>query len=134
MNDFPTYREDELSKRETGHIVKRYIRVLKQNLTPIPDDIPFKDTQKLIESDPTVDPFDTLEMLGPVGIEPRGRRPAAPGRPECPGSRRRPREVTPPARKELRRCTASTADEQRCDGGCAQPRVRSSVGSACDRR
>ena len=48
--------------------------MLKQNLTPIPDDLPFKDYQKLIEDDPTVDPFDTLEMLGPVGTEASSRR------------------------------------------------------------
>jgi hypothetical protein len=93
MDDFPTYRDDELSKRETGHIVKRYVRVLKQNLTPIPDDIPFKDTQKLIESDPTVDPFDTLEMLGPVGNEPT--RPPA-GTAPATGPNVAPKTAPPP--------------------------------------
>ena len=43
MEDYPTYREDELSKKDTGRIVERYVRVLNQNLTPIPDDLPFKE-------------------------------------------------------------------------------------------
>ena len=67
MDDFPTYREDELSKKETGQIVKRYMRVLKQNLTPIPDDLPFKEYLPLVQNDTTVDPFDTLEMIGVPG-------------------------------------------------------------------
>jgi hypothetical protein len=75
MENYPTYRDDDLSKRDTGHIVRRYVRVLKQNLTPIPDDLPFKDYLKLVEGDTTVDPFDALEMLGPMGTE---GAPAAP--------------------------------------------------------
>ncbi len=67
LNDFPTYRDDELQKKETGQIVKRYVKVLKQNLTPIPDDLPFKDYQRLVANDSTPDPFDTLEMIGVVG-------------------------------------------------------------------
>jgi hypothetical protein len=69
MDEFPTYRDDDLSKKETGQIVKRYVRVLRQNLTAIPDDLPFKDYMRLVEHDSTVDPFDTLEMIGPVGAE-----------------------------------------------------------------
>ncbi len=30
LNDFPAFRDDELSKKETGLIVKRYLLVLKQ--------------------------------------------------------------------------------------------------------
>lgn len=78
MTDYPTYRDDELSKRETGQIVKRYVRVLKQNLTPIPDDLPFKEHLKLVENDTTVDPFDTLEMIGVVGGQTVGPRSAGP--------------------------------------------------------
>jgi hypothetical protein len=89
MEHYPTYRDDELSKKETGHIVKRYKRVLKQNLSPIPDDLPFKDYDKLIDADPTVDPFDTLEMLGPVGTDsgkpPAGGPPATGGAKIAPG-------------------------------------------------
>ncbi len=78
MEEFPTYRDDELTKKETGQIVKRYVRVLRQNLTAVPDDLPFKEYQKLVEHDPTVDPFDTLEMIGPVGTE-SSKAPAAGG-------------------------------------------------------
>ncbi len=67
MDDFPTYREDELSKKETGLIVKRYKKVLEQDLLPIPDDLPFKSYLPLVENDKTVDPFDTLEMIGVPG-------------------------------------------------------------------
>ena len=28
MEDYPTYRDDELCKKDTGQIVKRYVRVL----------------------------------------------------------------------------------------------------------
>jgi hypothetical protein len=77
MDDYPVYRDDDLLKRETGQIVKRYRRVLRQNLSPIPDDLPFKDTLKLVEGDNTLDPFDTLEMIGPVGAESPIAKPGA---------------------------------------------------------
>ena len=64
LNDFPAFRDDELSKKETGLIVKRYLRVLKQLVTPVPDDLPFKETAALAENDKTVDPFDAIEMIG----------------------------------------------------------------------
>jgi hypothetical protein len=43
MDEYKIYRDDEISKRETGLIVKRYVRVLTQKLTPIPADLPFMD-------------------------------------------------------------------------------------------
>jgi hypothetical protein len=89
MDDFPTYREDDLSKRETGHIVKRYRLALKQNLTPIPDDLPFKDCFRLVENDTTVDPFDAIEMLGVGEARPLAPAPAAaPAEPSSAGSSR----------------------------------------------
>ena len=69
MDEYKIYRDDEISKRETGLIVKRYVRVLTQKLTPIPADLPFKDNLKLVQNDNTVDPFDTLEMIGPVNSQ-----------------------------------------------------------------
>jgi hypothetical protein len=72
MDEFPSYRDDDLNKRETGRIVKRYVWALKQNLTPIPDDLPFKEYLPLIEHDTTVDPFDALEMTS-VASEARGQ-------------------------------------------------------------
>ena len=85
MDDHPAYRDDELSKKDTGQIVYRYARVLRQNLQPLPDDLPFKDYIKLVENDPTKDPFDTLEMIGvvptnqpvrPAAAEPTAAEPA----------------------------------------------------------
>jgi hypothetical protein len=64
LTQFKTYREDDLNKRETGLIVKRYERVLKQNQTPIPDDLPFKEYLPLVAHDNTIDPFDAIEVLG----------------------------------------------------------------------
>ena len=59
MDEFPTYRDDELNKKDTGQIVKRYVRVLKQNLRRrSPTILPFKDYLPLVENDTTVDPFD----------------------------------------------------------------------------
>ena len=43
MNDFPNYRDDELNKQDTGHIVQRVCGALKQLQVPVPDDLPFKD-------------------------------------------------------------------------------------------
>jgi hypothetical protein len=64
LDEFPTYRDDDLTKRETGQIVKRYMHVLRQNQTPIPDDLPFKDLARSVAHDTTVDPFDAIEMIG----------------------------------------------------------------------
>ncbi len=64
LNDFPAFRDDELSKKDTGMIVKRYLRVLKQLGTPAPDNLPFKETAALADNDTTVNPFDAIEMIG----------------------------------------------------------------------
>jgi len=85
LDDYPVYRDDELNKKDTGQIVKRYVRVLRQNLTPIPDDLPFKEHLKLVAGDTTVDPFDTLEMIGvPTGESPKTPVPAAAPAPSGP--------------------------------------------------
>jgi hypothetical protein len=80
INDFPWYRDDELNKKDTGLIVKRYVRVLKQLGTPVADDLPFKELLPLAEADNTVDPFDAIEMLGVPGAAP-GTAPSAPAPP-----------------------------------------------------
>ena len=41
--------------------------MLQQAGEPLPDDMPFKDTLALAENDPTVDPFDAIEMIGVPG-------------------------------------------------------------------
>jgi hypothetical protein len=71
LNDHPTFRDDDLCKKDTGLIIKRYVRALQQAGEPLPDDTPFKETQAQAESDPTVDPFDAIEMIGvPGGMAP----------------------------------------------------------------
>ncbi|KAJ3059667.1 hypothetical protein HK102_009881, partial [Quaeritorhiza haematococci] len=64
LKGFPTYREDDLNKKDTGLVVKRYVRVLRQLGEPVPDTLPFKDLLAAAEADNTVDPFDAIEMLG----------------------------------------------------------------------
>jgi hypothetical protein len=63
---YPAYRDDDLNKKDTGLIVKRYVRVLQQQGTPVPDNYPFKELYASAMSDTTVDPFDVLEMVGVV--------------------------------------------------------------------
>ena len=63
---YPAYRDDDLNKKDTGLIVKRYVRVLQQQGTPVPDNYPFKELYASAMSDTTVDPFDVLEMIGVV--------------------------------------------------------------------
>jgi hypothetical protein len=84
LKEFPVYREDDLNKKETGLIVKRYERVLQQKGEKLPDTFPFKELLPAAKADTTVDPFDAIEMLGltPGGTTP-GTTPApAPGAPQ----------------------------------------------------
>jgi hypothetical protein len=77
LNRFPWYRDDDLNKKDTGLIVKRYVRVLKQLGAPVPDDLPFKELLPMAEADNTVDPFDAIEMIGvPGGAPPSSPQPA----------------------------------------------------------
>jgi hypothetical protein len=76
LNEYPTFRDDDLSKKDTGLIVKRYLRVLKQLGSPVPEDLPFKETAALAESDNTVDPFDAIEMIGASAATAAGGTPA----------------------------------------------------------
>ena len=52
LNDHPTYRDDDLCKKDTGLIVKRYVRVLQQAGEPLPDDTPFKETLAICRERP----------------------------------------------------------------------------------
>lgn len=70
LADFPTYREDDLNKKDTGLVVKRYVRVLRQLGEPVPDALPFKELLAAAEADTTVDPFDAIEMIGVGAFEP----------------------------------------------------------------
>ena len=58
------YRNDDFNKKDTGLVVKRYVRALRQLGAPEPKQFPFKDLLAAAEQDTTVDPFDATEMLG----------------------------------------------------------------------
>ena len=57
------YRRDDLNKKDTGLIVKRYARACQQSQIDLPKDTPFQDLLKTFENDNSKDPFDALEML-----------------------------------------------------------------------
>ncbi|APW63436.1 hypothetical protein [Paludisphaera borealis] len=83
LKNYPVYRDDDLNKKDTGLVVKRYVRVLRQLGEPVPEDFPFKELLADAEADTTLDPFDAVEMLG-VGGEAGGKPPTAPTRPAAP--------------------------------------------------
>ena len=57
------YRGDDLNKKDTGLVVKRYARACQQSQVELPQDTPFLDLLKAFENDNTKDPFDAMEML-----------------------------------------------------------------------
>ena len=77
LKDHKDYRDDDFNKKDTGLVVKRYTMALRQLGEPEPENIPFKELQAAAELDRTVDPFDAIEMLGPV----RTTEASAPGNP-----------------------------------------------------
>jgi hypothetical protein len=81
LSEFPTYRDDDLCKKDTGLVVKRYVRALQQAGEPLPDDTPFKETLVLSENDPTVDPFDAIEIIGVPGGSASGSNQPTPAAP-----------------------------------------------------
>jgi hypothetical protein len=69
--DFPTYRNDDLNRKDTGQAVLRYAEALRQAGREVdPATIPFGELLEEAELDPMLDPFDALDMLGPIGDEP----------------------------------------------------------------
>ncbi len=80
------YRNDDYNKKDTGLVVKRYTRALKQLGEPEPKDMPFKDLLQAAEQDNTLDPFDATEMLGTNRNDsgPRGTTPAPGPKPAPP--------------------------------------------------
>jgi len=75
LKDFQVFRDDDLNKKDTGLIVKRYERVLQQQGEKLPDDLPFKELLPAAKADTTLDPFDAMEMLG-VPPDTSGKTPA----------------------------------------------------------
>jgi hypothetical protein len=75
LKDFPIFAQDDLNKKDTGLIVKRYERVLQQQNQKLPDTFPFKELLAAAKADTTLDPFDAIEMLG-VPADTAGKTPA----------------------------------------------------------
>jgi hypothetical protein len=67
----PIYRDDDLNQRDTGMVVKRYLKALTNAGRERPKHIPFEGLLKGVEFDTTPDPFDELDMptapLKPAG-------------------------------------------------------------------
>jgi hypothetical protein len=59
----PVYRDDDLNRKDTGELARRYVLALRQIGEPPPDDMPFKDLYEAVKSDPSRDPFDQLDMM-----------------------------------------------------------------------
>ncbi len=57
------YRKDELNKKDTGLIVKRYSRACQQSQVDLPKDTPFLDLLAAFQDDNSRDPFDAMEMI-----------------------------------------------------------------------
>lgn len=84
------YRNDDFNKKDTGLVVKRYVRAMKQLGADLPKDYPFKDLLPAAEQETNLDPFDATEMLG-TSRTPRADRAQPPG----PGPARTPVPVQP---------------------------------------
>jgi len=70
------YRRDDLNKKDTGLIVKRYARACQQSQIDLPKDTPFLDLLQAYQNDNSKDPFDALEMLDATskpGTKPKPR-------------------------------------------------------------
>jgi hypothetical protein len=64
----PVYRDDKLNQKDTGVILKRYMRVLTNLGEPVPEDMPFKSLlQMAVQAEITPDPFDADDMLPVAG-------------------------------------------------------------------
>jgi hypothetical protein len=71
--NYHAYRNDDLNKKDTGMILRRYLRVLGQQTVQdnevVPKDLPFKELLEGPAPDDSPDPFDAAEMLSPSAIE-----------------------------------------------------------------
>jgi hypothetical protein len=68
----PLYRNDDLNRKDTGVILRRYTRVLAALNEQIPEDLPFKDLlAAALKADNAPDPFDAQEIL-PAASQRRG--------------------------------------------------------------
>ena len=67
----------------------------------MPDDTPFKETLAISENDPTVDPFDAIEMIGVPGGTASPTAPPAPVRPQTPAGPTAPAQAPAPGTRPL---------------------------------
>ncbi len=71
--NYVSYRNDDLNRKDTGIILRRYLRVLGQQSpgggNVVPDDVPFKELLQGTPPDDSPDPFDAAEMLSAAAIE-----------------------------------------------------------------
>jgi hypothetical protein len=64
LDHHPNYRDDDLNKKDTGSVLRRYVFVRKQLGEGVPNDMPFRDIYESIKGQqPTPDPFDALDMI-----------------------------------------------------------------------
>ena len=113
LKSHPDYRNDDINKKDTGLVVRRYLRALRQLGEPEPPDTPFRELIVGGDKDITLDPFDAIEMTRPR-VRPGRRSPRGPAG----GARRRPvasRRGLEGIHHELRRRTDHP--------GRAQPRL-----------
>jgi hypothetical protein len=80
LKDHPDYRNDDINKKDTGLVVYRYLKALRQYsvVEAEPANVPFRDLVPKSERDITLDPFDAFEMLGvspPSSGQPQGQGP-----------------------------------------------------------
>ena len=57
------YRDDDLNKKDTGELVRRYVYALKQVGETPGDELPFKELYEAVKNEPFKDPFDQLDMM-----------------------------------------------------------------------
>jgi hypothetical protein len=71
--NYTAYRNDDLNRKDTGVVLRRYLRVLGQQNPQgdnvIPQDLPFKELLEGPAPDDSPDPFDASEMLSAAAIE-----------------------------------------------------------------
>ncbi len=68
------YRNDDINKKDTGLVVRRYLKAILQLGENEPKDTPFRDLIVGGDKDITFDPFDATEMLGPAALGQRTPR------------------------------------------------------------
>ena len=70
LDRHPVFRDDLLNQADTGRLVQRYVRALRQSGEDIPVELPFAPLLKDDETANTPDPFDQMDMIRPSGAMP----------------------------------------------------------------